>query len=173
MNSTHPAHRRKLPAVFRSALVAVLTMASVALAPAYASATRQAQPPVAPAAARSTTVDLASKVDCILARTDMRLDSGRWTTEPPQVISLRGSGEWGSESYQFLRGTEGAVTYLTVGCADPNNSFKVVKAHWKNPFFGKNEYDANGTDPAFKMSWLASGGTAAHVSFTLDYTPAS
>jgi len=173
MNSTHPAHGRKLPVVVWSALVATLTMASVALVPAQAWAAQQAQPPVDPAAARSTAVTLTSNVDCALVRTNMRLDSGRWTAEPPQLITSRSRGEWGSESNQIFRGTEGTVTYLTVSCADPTNNFKSVKAHWKNPYFGKNDYDANGTDPAFQMSWLSSGGSTDRVNFTLDYAGAA
>ncbi|GAA3432558.1 hypothetical protein GCM10018954_021610 [Kutzneria kofuensis] len=151
-------------------LVAALTMGSLALVPGQASAAQE--PPAAPAAARSTTVALNSNVDCTLVRTEARLDSGTWTNEPPLVINQRGRGEWGSESNQFLRGTEGAASYFTVGCTDPSLNFKTVKVHWKNPYFGKNDYDAAGTDPAFQVSWLASGSNADRVTFTLDYARA-
>ena len=174
MNSTHPAHRRTLPAATWSVLVAALTMGSLALVPGQASAAPQApEPPVAPAAARSTTVQLNSLVDCTLIRTDARLDSGTWTTEPPQAINPRGRGEWGSESNQFLRGTEGTATYMTAGCTDTTLNVKPVKVHWKNPYFGKNDYDATGTDPQFQVSWLASGSNTDRVIFTLDYARAS
>lgn len=169
MNSTHPA-RRKLSAVTWSALVAALAMTSLALVPGQASAAQQAQQPLAaPTAARSTIVALTSNVDCALVRTEARLDSGTWTTEPPVAINQRGRGEWGSESNQLLRGTEGSASYITAGCSDPTLNFKPVKVHWKNPYFGKNDYDATGTDPAFQVSWLASGSNADRVTFTLDY----
>jgi hypothetical protein len=170
MNSTHPAHRRKLSAVTWSVLVAALAMGTVALVPGQASAAPRAEePPAAPTAARSTTVALNNNVDCALVRTEARLDSGTWTTEPPLGINQRGRGEWGSESNQFLRGTEGSATYFTAGCTEPSLNFKTVKVHWKNPYFGKNDYDANGTDPAFQVTWLASGSIADRVIFTLDY----
>ncbi|EWM13656.1 aegerolysin family protein [Kutzneria sp. 744] len=171
MKSTHPAHRRTLPVVIWSALVATLATASLALVPAQASAARQAQQPVTPAAARSTTVALTNNVDCALVRTEARLDSGTWITEPPLVINQRGRGEWGSESNQLLRGTEGTVTYFTAGCTDPTYNYKLAKVHWKNPYFGKNDYDANGTDPLFQVSWLGLGGNSDRVAFTLDYAP--
>jgi len=158
---------RKPPVIAWSALVAVLAVAGAVGMPGQASATTPPQP-VAPTAARSTSVVLASNVDCTLARTDMGLDTGRWTTEPPLVIGPKGRGQWGSESNMIWTGTEGSATYRTEGCADPTRNCKTVRVHWKNPYLAKNDYDANGTDPMFGVTWNGNGGNQAYVVFTLD-----
>jgi hypothetical protein len=107
-------------------------------------------------------------VGCLLARDITRLDRGRWTIDPPAIISSKGRGTWETESRLPLTGTEGTVTYLTTECADPALNYKTVRVHWKNPYVGKNEYDANGTDPALRVTWTEDGGKHAHVVFTLD-----
>jgi hypothetical protein len=168
MNSTRPARHRELSAIVLSAFVAALTVAGLCLAPGQARATQQEQP-AAPTAARSTSLTLNSYVDCLLARSDMRLVRGIWTKEPPLVVGRWGRGDWGSESNLILSGTEGTVTYTTWGCADSVRDSKAIKVHWKNPYFGKNDYDANGTDPMFRITWNATGSNNANVAFTLEY----
>jgi hypothetical protein len=107
-------------------------------------------------------------VGCLLARDIMRLDRGRWTIEPPVIIGSNGRGTWESESRLPLTGTEGSASYVTTECADLAQNFKTVRVHWKNPYIGRSEYDANGTDPSLRVTWVEDGAKHAHVVFTVN-----
>jgi len=167
MNSTHPTRHGRLSAIAGFIFVAALAVAGTAGGPGQASAAAPKQP-VAPVAARSVTVDLTNNLDCALVRFESNLTSGRWTAVPPGVIAARGHATWRSESTLMFTGTEGRAAYWTTGCTDPTRNHKTVKVHWKNPYFGRSDYDANGTDPAFRVSMNTSGIDQALVTLTLD-----
>ena len=120
-------------------------------------------------AARSVSVIFDNRTGRNLLKQNDRLDHGKWTTRPPDVIGNR--GDWESESDGFLTGTEGSTSYHIVDLDDSVlGSFDV---HWDDPFSGSNSYshsvspaaDTSGT--GFSIGHIGGGGDNATVTFVL------
>jgi hypothetical protein len=139
--------------------------AIAATSPAASAASRSSGAVRAERAARSVRVTFVNATNRTLRRTDNQTYRGRWTIDPAGSNSaFGGSNVFRTESNGFLPGTEAAVVYTTSNCAKPG---RTVRFHWNNPYFGRNTYDWNQTDPTFSKFYSGGSGDNASVVATV------
>src|SRR6266705_1375406 len=123
-------------------------------------------------AARSTRVILENRTgtNWALVKKDSGLDHGIWSDKPPGFVGNH--AEWGSESWGFLRGTQGWVIY-EVPSGDVLNPLLSLRLDWDNPYYGSNSYSASVDPPGqadgtgFSVGYFGGGGDDAVVTFVL------
>lgn len=110
-------------------------------------------------AVRTVSVLFDNQTDSTLNKIRDRLDHGKWTVRPPDVVAPHDRATWKSESAGFATGTEGWAEYEIA------DGGKVV-VRWNNPFVGDNSFGET-----FPEGWMVAheggGGNRASVTFTL------
>ncbi|MEV1243800.1 hypothetical protein ACIBO2_13135 [Nonomuraea sp. NPDC050022] len=104
---------------------------------------------------------------CDLKLMRIRLDHGLWVSTPPDLIPKGVTGVWQSESSDIFVGTDGSAEYLTRDCLDGRLNSRNVRVNWFTSFLAATSYDADGTDPAFRVDINGDSEEHATVRFTL------
>lgn len=104
---------------------------------------------------------------CDLKLMRIRLDHGQWVSTPPDLIPMGFTGVWKSESNAVFVGTDGSAEYLTHDCLDGRLNSRSVRVNWFTSFLAATSYDADGTDPAFRVDINGDSEEHATVRFTL------
>jgi len=138
------------------AVVAATTLMGLTATPAIAA---PGDAP-SPRASRAVTVELHNDTGCTLRKPSKELYHGIWTQEPASIIPKGQSRTMRTESDGFMTGTEAAVSYEATNCVLAG---KKVRFHWNNPYYGRNSYDFDYTDPTFAGRWEGGNGDNATV----------